>query len=97
MFAFQIEEKKFTVEELTDTAGDLEQLSAGGNVKEAASLVLSLAKVLDTKEDEADLGDKEQITKVDNFLPSVIDTSLLGACQSIYVWYIPNGHQSGPS
>ena len=97
MFAFQIEEKNFTVEELNATARVLEQLSAGGNVKEAASLVLSLARVLDTQGDEADLEDKKQVTKVDNFLPSVIDTLLLGACQSIYVWYIPNGHQSGPS
>ena len=93
MFAFQIEEKKFSGKQLTDTAGDLEQLSAGGNVREAASLVLSLARVLDTQRDEV----KEHITEVDNFLPSVIDTSLLGACQSIYVWYIPNGHRSGPS
>ncbi|XP_068673513.1 polycystin-1-like [Montipora foliosa] len=56
----QVKKKNFTVEELTKTAGDLEQLSAGGNVNEAASLVLSLARVLDTQGDEA----KENITEI---------------------------------
>lgn len=81
---FQVKEVKFSVEDLSKKANDLDQLAASGNVKETANVVATIATVLnEQKAEEKSADDIEESKKVHAYTGM---QSFMTSLQGGYSW-----------